>query len=165
MQRRPPSRRVMTAVVAVLVTVTLAGTLGNIFLAPLRRDHPLVVLILDSRNRQLLLVSNRMDTPSFIVVGVLRRMFSDPLYYLLGWWYGERAVRWMEEKLGSGGAVVRTIERAFGRAAPVMVFLCPGAPVCVLAGAAGMQPAVFAICNLSGTLAVVVGLRVFSSAL
>jgi membrane protein DedA with SNARE-associated domain len=162
---RPPSKRTVTIVVAILITFTVAGTLGNIFLAPLRKDHPLIVLLLDARNRQLILVSNRMDLVPFIAVGVMRRMVSDPLYYMLGYWYGEGAVRWMEQKLGSGGGVVRTVERIFGKAAPVMVFLFPGAPVCVLAGASGMSPIVFALCNLGGTISVVVGLRVFSTAI
>ena len=162
---RPPSRRTLAIVVGVLITFTLAGTLGNIFLAPLRREHPLVVLLLDARNRQLILVSNRMGAVAFIVVGAVRRMLSDPLYYLLGYWYGEQAVRWTEEKLGSGGRVVRAADRVFAHAAPVMVFLFPGALVCVLAGAAGMSPLTFAACNLAGTLAVVVGLRLFSNAL
>jgi len=156
---------VVTAVVAVLVTLTIAGTLGNIFLAPLRKDHPLVVLLLDARNRQLILVSNAMDAVTFVIVGSLRRMVSDPLYYLLGYWYGERAVRWIEEKLGSGGTVVRTAERAFAKAAPVMVFLFPGPLVCVLAGASGMSPVMFAACNAAGTLAIVFGLRLFSNVL
>jgi len=154
---------VLIFVVATLITFTVAGTLANIFLAPLRRDHPLVVLLLDGRNRQLILVSNRMGTLAFVIVGVVRRMAADPFYYLLGYWYGERAVRWMEAKLGSGGGVVRAVERIFARAAPVMVFLFPGAPVCVLAGAAGMSPLVFAICNAAGTLSIVIGLRVFSN--
>jgi membrane protein DedA with SNARE-associated domain len=164
-RRRPPSRRTLVIVVTILIAFTIAGTLANIFLAPLRRDHPLVVLLLDARNRQLLLVSNRMGTPAFVSVGVIRRMAADPLYYLLGYWYGERAVRWMEAKLGSGGGVVRAVERIFARAAPVMVFFFPGAPVCVLAGAAGMSPVVFALCNAAGTVSIVVGLRVFSDAL
>jgi membrane protein DedA with SNARE-associated domain len=162
---RPPSRRVVTVVVAVLITFTVAATLANVFLAPLRREHPLIVLLLDARNRQLILVSNRMDALAFILVGAARRMASDPLYYLLGYWYGERAVRWMETTLGSGGSVVRTVERIFSKAAPVMVFLFPGAPVCVLAGASGMSPVVFAACNAAGTLSIVVGLRVFSHVL
>src|SRR3954447_19623131 len=96
---RPPSRRIVTIVVAILITFTVAGTLGNIFLAPLRKDHPLVVLLLDARNRQLILVSNRMGVVAFVLVGSMRRMVSDPLYYMLGYWYGEGAVRWMEQKL------------------------------------------------------------------
>ena len=163
--RRPPSRRVVTVVVGILIAITIAGTLGNIFLAPLRKEHPLIVLLLDARNRQLILVSNAMDAFSFVAVGSIRRMVSDPLYYLLGYWYGERAVRWIEEKLGSGGTVVRTAERAFAKAAPVMVFLFPGPLVCVLAGASGMSPVMFAVCNAAGTLAIVLGLRLFSNVL
>jgi membrane protein DedA with SNARE-associated domain len=160
-----PSRPVLTVIVGFLILIVIAGTLGNIFLAPLRRDHPLIVLLLDARNRQLVLVSNRMDTLSFVAAGMLRRMLSDPLYFLLGYWYGDRAVRWMEGKLGPGGGpLVRSFERVFGKAAPVMVFLFPGVPVCVLAGATGMSPITFAVCNVAGTLTAVIGLRVFSNA-
>ena len=40
-----------------------------------------------------------------------------------------------------------------------MVFLFPGVPVCVLAGATGMRPIVFVAWNFAGTLTAVIGLR------
>jgi membrane protein DedA with SNARE-associated domain len=46
-----------------------------------------------------------------------------------------------------------------------MVFLFPGAIVCALAGATKMKPWVFAAWNLSGTVASVVLVRIFSDAI
>ncbi len=57
--------------------------------------------------------------------------------------------------MGEGGAVVRVIERAFHKAAPVMVFALPGLPVCVLAGATGMSPVLFTTLNVVGTVTMV----------
>jgi membrane protein DedA with SNARE-associated domain len=91
----------------------------------------------------------------FLAVAAARRLISDPLFYLLGYLYRDRAVRWMERKMGEGGGVVRVIERAFNKAAPVMVFVLPGLPVCVLAGATGMSPVLFAALNMAGTITMV----------
>jgi len=114
------------------------------------------LVALEPRNRFLLLVAQK-GVPfwPFLAVAALRRLISDPLFYLLGYLYRDRAVRWMERKMGEGGGVVRIIERAFHKAGPVMVFLLPGLPVCVLAGATGMSPVVFAVTNLAGTITMV----------
>ena len=57
--------------------------------------------------------------------------------------------------MGEGGSLVRTLERGFVKAAPVVVFLFPGAIVCVLAGATGMNPFLFVLLNVAGTVTVV----------
>ncbi len=119
---------------------------------------------LDARNRQLVLTSGKVDLVPFVAVGVTRRILSDPLYYLLGRFYGDDAVRWIERQMGEGGSFVRGVERAFRRVAPLMVFLFPGQLVCVLAAATGMSPALFLALNLAGTIAVVFLLRRFGDA-
>ena len=114
------------------------------------------LVAMEPRNRFLLLVAQqKVSFWPFLLVASLRRLVSDPLFYLLGYLYRDRAVRWMERKMGEGGALVRAIERAFTKAAPVMVFVLPGLPVCVLAGATGMRPVVFAALNVIGTFSMV----------
>ena len=71
-------------------------------------------------------------------------------------------MRWIERKMGEGGVAIRWVERWFKRASWPMVFLFPGALVCVLAGATGMGIVTFAALNLSGTIAIVVALRVLA---
>src|SRR5205823_9672696 len=51
---------------------------------------------------------------------------------------------------------------AFRRFSALMVFLFPGALVCVLAGASRMRVRTFFVLNLAGTVAVVLLLRAFA---
>ena len=46
-----------------------------------------------------------------------------------------------------------------------MVFLFPGAVVCALAGATGMNPVGFVATNLAGTVTAVMAVRVFSASI
>ena len=162
--RPRPSRRTFWLLVGPLIALTIVGTIGNALFPALLEKHPLLLITLDARNRQLILASGKVDLWPFVVVGVLRRILSDPLYYLLGRFYGDDAVRWIERQMGEGGGVVRGVERAFRRVAPLMVFAFPGQLVCVLAGATGMSPVAFLALNFAGTVAVVFLLRRFGDA-
>ena len=158
------SRRLVLLVVPIVV-LSVAGVLAAGFAPLLVRDHPLLLIALDARNRYLLLVSGKVGAPEFIAVAVARRFASDPFSYLLGRWYGDRAARWVDRRLLPGGRLsAATIEGAFRRVADVAVFLLPGALVCFLAGSTGMRPARFVSLNLIGTLLVVVAVRMFATA-
>ncbi|MDP8975513.1 MAG: hypothetical protein M3N28_03950 [Actinomycetota bacterium] len=155
-QRRSPSRRTLTVIVGPILAIIVIGNLGNLFHAPLLKEHPMWLVAMEPRNRFLLLVAQqKVSFWPFLIVASARRLLSDPLFYLLGYLYRDRAVRWMERKMGEGGGLVRGIERAFAKAAPVMVFVLPGLPVCVLAGATGMSPVLFTALNVVGTVTMV----------
>ena len=153
--QRTPSRRTLVLIVVPILAVVVVGTVGNAIHPSLVNSHPLVLVAMEPRNRFLLLVAEKVSFWPFLLVATIRRLVSDPLFYLLGYLYGERGVRWMERKMGEGGGLVRGIERGFSKAAPVMVFLFPGAIVCVLAGATGMSPVWFLALNVAGTVTVV----------
>ncbi|MGH8904476.1 MAG: DedA family protein [Egibacteraceae bacterium] len=157
------SRRVALLAVPIAV-LSIAGILAAAFTPLLVRDHPLLLIVLEARNRYLLLVSAKLGTAEFITVGVARRLASDPFYYLLGRWYGERAAQWVDQRLGGGARLTESVEQWFRRVADVAVFLLPGALVCALAGLTGMRPARFVSLNLAGSLVVVVALRVLAAA-
>lgn len=159
---RHPSRRTLVLIVGPILAVVVVGTLGNMFHPALLRDHPLWLVAMEPRNRFLLLVAGRVDFVPFLVVATLRRLSSDPLFFLLGALYGDAGVRWVEHRMGDNAGILRTIERAFARAAPVMVFLFPGAVVCVLAGATGMRPVLFVALNLAGTVVAVTAVYRFA---
>jgi membrane protein DedA with SNARE-associated domain len=149
--------------VAPIVVVTSLGLLATAFTPALATHHPLLLIALDARNRFLVL-ARRVDVVPFVIVAVLRRTLSDPLFYLLGRFYGEGAVRWLQKKGGGGDLVVIT-EKLFKRAGYPMVFLFPGAIVCALAGQTGMSPAGFLVANIAGTLTSVLLVRRFSGAI
>jgi membrane protein DedA with SNARE-associated domain len=84
------------------------------------------------------------------------------LYYLLGRWYGDAALRWFARRSRFGGRSVDRTERAFRRYAFPAVFLLSDKPVCVLAGSSGMAPVVFVALHLPGTVLRIVMLRMLA---
>ena len=53
--------------------------------------HPAWLIALNARNRNLILVSNYLDPWTFYGIGIVRLLISDPLFFLLGYWYGDAA--------------------------------------------------------------------------
>jgi membrane protein DedA with SNARE-associated domain len=162
-QERPkPSRRTLVLLVAPIVMITTMGLIASAFTPTLATKHPLLMIALDARNRFLVLARD-VDLVPFVIVAVLRRSFSDPLFYLLGRFYGNNALRWLEKKGGLGDLVPFT-QKLFKKAGYPMVFAFPGAIVCALAGQTGMSPVGFMVTNLAGTVTAVFLVRRFSSA-
>ena len=161
-ERPRPSRKTLVLLVAPIVVLSTMGTIATALTPTLAVNHPLLLIAMDARNRMLVL-AREVDLVPFMVVAVLRRSLSDPLFYLLGRFYGEGAIRWLEKKGGGGGLVTLT-EKVFKRAGYPMVFAFPGAIVCALAGTAGMSPVGFLVANLAGTITSVVAVRLFSDA-
>lgn len=150
--------------IVVPITVAIAlGMIGTALTPALQKHHPLLLIALEARDRQLLLVARRIAWVPYLVVGNLRRLATEPLFYLLGRFYGADAVRWIERQ--GGGRVVRATERAFRRAAYPMLVIFPGAVVCTLAGETGVAPLVFGILIVARTLVAVVLIRVLANAL
>jgi membrane protein DedA with SNARE-associated domain len=155
-----PSRRKLVLLIGGLSVVIAAGLIATAFTPTLATKHPLLLITLDARNRMLIL-ARRVDVVPFVVVGTLRRLTSDPLYWLLGYWYGDRAIRWLE-KNGGGGPLVVWTEKYFAKAAYPIVFFFPGAVVCALAGATGMPFPAFLAVNVAGTITAVIAVRLSS---
>jgi membrane protein DedA with SNARE-associated domain len=151
----------LVLLVAPIILITVMGLVASAFTPTLATKHPLLMIALDARNRFLVL-ARHVDLVPFVIVAVLRRSFSDPLFYLLGRFYGENALRWLQKKGGAGDLVPLT-EKLFKKAGYPMVFAFPGAIVCALAGQTGMSPVGFMATNLAGTLTAVFAVRRFSS--
>jgi membrane protein DedA with SNARE-associated domain len=155
--RPRPSRRTLTVIVTPIIVLVTIGTVGNAIHPALLKSHPMWLVAMEPRTRYLLLVANKdVALVPFVVVAVIRKLLSDPLFFLLGFLYGDNAVAWVERRFDNNSGMVRRIERLFRRAAPVMVFLFPGPLVCVLAGATGMSVPAFAVFNVVGTVVAVV---------
>jgi membrane protein DedA with SNARE-associated domain len=77
---------------------------------------------------------------------------SDPLFFLLGYWYGDAAVTWMERRTKTWGQLLRQIEQWFGKAAYPLIFIAPNNYICLFAGAAGMPLRAFFAVNIAGTI-------------
>jgi membrane protein DedA with SNARE-associated domain len=139
-------------VVGLLITFVVSSWAGDLLLSVLVDRHPLVFIALNSRNRNLVLASPNLDAVSYYTVAFLRLVASDPLFFLLGRWYGDSAVTWMERKAPSFGSLLRWVEQHFSRAAYPLVALAPNNFICLFAGASGMGVAGFLVANVAGTM-------------
>lgn len=159
----PPSAWARNVVIGVLVGFVVASYAGNLFLSVLVTDRPLVFISLNAQNRNLALASGELTAISFYVVGFLRLFAPDPFFFLLGRWYGDAAIRWMERRAPSYGALLRSLEKGFHRSRILVVAFAPNNPVCLFAGASGMSWGVFALANAIGTVIRLVLIRAFAS--
>lgn len=161
--RHPPSRRVLSLVVAPLIVMVVASNTAYFVWPSLVDTHPLLLICLSAQNRYLALTSNQLDPLPYYGVGFVRLVLPDPLFYLLGLWYGARAIDWMEKRMPSLGMSLRYLERGFAKARHVVVFVAPNNPVSVLAGAAAMPARVFALLNIGGTITRLVLIRLLGN--
>lgn len=159
--RKQPSRRTLALLIAPIIGLVVASFIGNAIWPTLLKEHPLLLIALDGRNRYLVLASQKVDVVPFMVVGFLRRIASDPLFFALGYLYGDRAVRWVERRFAPDTGLVDWMENNFSKWAPPLVFLFPGNLVCVMAGAARMNPVLFGVLNVSGTVGILAVLYQF----
>ena len=150
--RPTPSRRTLALLVTPIVALVVASTIGDALTTTWAQDHPLALITLNARNRILVLTTNQLDALPYYAVGTLRLLVSDPLFYLLGMFYGDNALKWMERKAPTYGDLLRRLERFFGKAAYPLVFIAPNNYICLFAGAAGMPIAAFLLLNVSGTV-------------
>lgn len=154
----PPSRAARNVVVALTIAFTVAAWGGDLFLASLVDTHPAVFIALNARNRNLVLAQGYLDWWTFFGIGIVRLVLSDPLFFLLGRWYGDAAIRWAERKAPTYGSMFRTVEGWFARASGPMVAIAPNNVICLFAGASGMSVARFALWNVGGTVVRLVAL-------
>jgi membrane protein DedA with SNARE-associated domain len=158
--RPVPSRRTAALVITPIICFIALATLGDALTTTWADQHPLALLALNSRNRIVLLVTNRLDAVPYYVVGTLRLLASDPLFFLLGVLYGDAAVRWVERKSKTFGEQIRLYEKLFQKASYPLVFIAPNNFICIFAGAAGMPIPGFVIANVAGTITRLYLLRV-----
>ena len=157
--RRIPLPWLLTPYVALVAVGMVADVIGPHLIT----THPLLQMFLNPRNRYLLLASPHVAAVPFYAVGFTRLVLTDPIGFVIGWQYGDAAINWAEKRMGDAGAI-RTIERWFGKAAPVIIFIAPSFYWCVLAGAARMRVRLFIALNIAGTIARLVLFRVAGDA-
>jgi membrane protein DedA with SNARE-associated domain len=116
------------------------------------------LIALSPINRYLLATTNYLTAAEYFGVGFIRHVLPDPFYWLLGYWYGDRALRWAVDTY----PMLRSIAGEDGRALEQpgtrkilypLAFLAPNTWVSLLCGAARLPFATFALLNATGTLA------------
>jgi len=154
-------RRKLWWLLTPIVVLTALAYVGDILYADLANRNPYLLIALNTRKRYLALVVPNTEIVPYFAIGLTRQVVSDPLFYLIGLWYGDAGVRWLERRMGESGGMIRAMERGFAAAAYPMVAVFPNALICMLAGASRMRTSVFLVLNIGGTFVSMVLLRVF----
>lgn len=149
---QPPSKPIIYVVAALSAASMLAGWAGDLLLAEIVDRNPLLLVLLSPRNRNLVLATNELDAVTYYLVGFFRLIASDPANFLLGYWFGERALRWVKRRSKTYGPLMDDGEALFRKVGPVIVFMAPNNIVCALAGATGMKVRTFLALNVLGTI-------------
>ncbi len=143
----------MVRVIIGLVILSQGSALaGDLALAEFVDKHPAWLIGLNPRNRNLALATNQLDAVTYYTIGFCRLVASDPLYYLLGFWYGQRALTWVERRSKTYGPFVREGESFFRKASYFLIFIAPNNIICALSAATGVKLRTFIALNLSGTV-------------
>lgn len=130
-----------------------AALIGDLALAEFVDQRPAWLIALNPRNRNLALATNQLDAVTYYGIGFARLVASDPVYYLLGFWYGDRAMAWVRQRSRTYGPLVDDGERFFRRASYPLIFAAPNNVICALSAATGVRLRTFIALNLSGTVA------------
>ncbi|MFM9123134.1 MAG: hypothetical protein ACKOQX_09810, partial [Actinomycetota bacterium] len=129
----------------------VVGTIGSNIGPALVDERPRLVLLLSSRNRNLFGSVPYIDWLSYSVIGFSRILLAGVALFLVGRWYGNKALGWVEGNMGELPAIYKWTERAVDKAGSVMVVLMPGSNiVCLLLGHRQMAPRKFVPLLMTG---------------
>jgi len=151
------------AVFVLLGAFLVIGWIGTALFATLVDRHPLTLIVLNPTPKYLVLTTNSLDWWSYYPVALVRLMISKPLMWLLGAWYGERAVAWAARRSERSATLIRWLQARFDRLGPFVVLVTSGNPVCLLAGSTGMPLLVFLALAAAGTVVRLWLFRAFGS--
>lgn len=143
LQPGPAARRFILILSGVLFA---AGTFGSNIGPAWVDERPAVVLVLSSRNRNLLGSVPFIDPLSFTLIGFSRVLLAGVALFFLGRWYGSTAIRWTEGQIGELPAAYGWFQRAVDKAGWLILIVMPGSNlVCMMAGYRRMQPSKFLV--------------------
>ena len=137
-----PPRWASHVVIVVMVAAFVSGIIGTALSPSLVVDHPLLMVALNANNRYLILVTNDLGPFGFYTAAILRRVVPSIAFYLLGRWFGHRAVHWLAGREPASTDVVAVVQRLFDRFGWWIVAIAPMTFTCLLAGAAKLRPKV-----------------------
>ena len=148
----PPEPWQRNAVFVFLGSTVVMGWIGSAIWATLVDRHPLWLLGLNATPKFLVLTTNSLDWWSYYGVGLVRNVITKPFMWLMGAWYGERAIAWAARQSDQAAQVIRWLQARFDRIGWLVVPFVSNNPVCLLAGSTGMPLLLFLGLAVAGTL-------------
>ncbi len=147
------STKTRRTMLGVALALYVTGTIGSNVAFGWLDTRPELVLALSSRNRNLLGSVPFINPLAYALIGFSRVMLVAVVLYLVGRWFGPRALGWVENQLGELPSIYRWAQSAIDRVGWVVVVLMPGSNlVCLLAGHRRMDVRRFVTAAAAGTV-------------
>jgi membrane protein DedA with SNARE-associated domain len=154
-----PSQRLRRGMLVIAALLYASGTFGSNIAFAWMKSRPEVVLALSARNRNLLGSVPFVNPVAYSLIGFSRVVLVAVVLYLVGRWYGPKALGWVENQIGELPAVYRWAQTGLDRAGWLLVLLMPGSNlVCLLAGHRRMSLRRFVPMLVLGTILKLVAL-------
>lgn len=160
---RPLPKALPYVLFGIVAVITVIGTITGGAAPKLLEDHPLLLVLGSPRYRWIVLVAPEVNAFVLIIVAWLRLLLSDPVYFLIGWYYGDKAIIFFESLLGK--QTMDSTRRFFEKATWVLSAFAAGPVICAIAGLARVNPKRFFKLDIIGTLIISILLRLFAEAL
>jgi membrane protein DedA with SNARE-associated domain len=151
---------------AAIITLVVANNFGNVIWAEWVIDQPLALLALNSSNKYLLATSVNTDLLAVLAVSTIRLMAPDPLFYAIGYLYGDRALKWAGDVFPGIHPVIeqaRADDGSFRWLMTALLLIMPNNPVCLIAGVVRVPFARFLALSFIGTVGRILLMRLIGS--
>ena len=155
-------RWLLPTLTASIVALVIASNLGNMVWASWVEDRPLGLLALNSSNKYLLVTSVSLEFVPMVVVATVRLLAPDPIFFAMGWLYGDRALHWARRTFPGAGQLLDYADgdpRLVHKVLNVLVVVAPNNLVCLVAGVVRYPIKRFVVLNVVGTVGRVLLMR------
>lgn len=161
----PRLERRLIVVGGIVILSYVGGLIGLALLPLLASKQPLLLMLIYPVSGALFLIAPKFDPVTFVALATVRRVVIHVLFYLLGYWYGDRALSWVVQRGGSDArGMAALVQRFFGRFGWAIVTIFPGPLPSALAGSTRMRWPLFLALDLLGTIVSVAIVRVAATA-
>ena len=149
----------------IVILSYIGGLIGLALLPLLASEQPLLLMLIYPVSGALFLIAPKFDPVTFVAIATVRRVVVHILFYLLGRWYGDRALSWVGQRGGSDASgMAALVVRFFARFGWAIVTIFPGPFPSILAGSSRMRWPLFLALDLLGTIVSVAIVRVAATA-
>lgn len=148
----PPRKAIVRVVVVIVIAIYVGAQIGDLLFGAIIDERPELLIALNPHNRNLVLATNQLDAWTYYIVGMARMSISGPLYFLLGYWYGDKAMAWTEKRSKTFGPMLRDGQGPLRKMSYPLVFAFPNNLLCGLSAIAGARLRTFMICYMSGAV-------------
>ena len=137
-QRHQRSRHRWLVVVATLAL--LANAVATALSPVLVSSHPTLLILLDARNRHLVLAAGAgVGAMPFFLIGAIRGLVFDPVFFALGRTRRTAALGWLRKRSRRSDHTLDRVLSLFERWGPFLLFLSPNTGICLIAGISKMR--------------------------